>query len=41
MNEDILLRVEIVEGSITMYAREGGNRHMAVPEGKGFGIEYT
>ena len=35
MNEDILARVEIVEGSITMYAREGGNRHMAVPEGKG------
>ena len=29
MNEDIVVRVESVEESITMYAREVGNRHMA------------
>ena len=37
MNEDILVRVGIVEESITMYASEVGNRHMA-SGGEGFGI---
>ena len=35
MNEDIVVRVENVEESITMYAREVGNRHTWRPEGKG------
>ena len=34
MNEDILVRVESVEESITMYAREVGNRHMACRRGR-------
>ena len=34
MNEDILVRVESVEESIRMYAREVGYRHMASWRGR-------